>query len=97
MPAPSPPRRPRPPSFQPRFTLGIFYLAFFFLLYALLLVLPELLDVLANAPPGPEQERIAQQRVHAIARPRLAIAAVLAVLTTVAGAYYRVLPGMRER
>ena len=37
----SAPRASRPPPFQPRFTLGLFYLAGFFFLYCLVLIAPE--------------------------------------------------------
>jgi len=87
--------RRRAPTFQPRFTLSLLYLAGFFFLYAILLILPELLGVLAEVAPGPEQQELAREVAREAARPRLVIAAALSLLTTAAGGYYRVLPGMR--
>ena len=85
----------RGPSFQPRFTLSLLYLVVFFFLFCLLLILPELLDVLANVPQGPEQEEIAKQVAREAVRPRLSIAAALALLTTGLGGYFGWLPGMK--
>jgi hypothetical protein len=96
--------RKRPPyyrkvgtAFQPRFTLSILYLFGFFFLYCLLLVAPSLLEVAKTVPPGPEQQEVAQQVAREVVRPRLWIAVALAALTTVLGAHYRVLPGLRPR
>ena len=90
-----PPRRPSP-AFSPRFTIGLLYLIGFFFLYSLLLVLPQLLDVLARVPPGPDQQEIAREVARQAIRPRLAIVLALAVLSTGLGGYYQILPGMRE-
>ncbi len=49
--------RSRPP-FQPRFTLGLFYLFVFFFLYCILLVSPQLYEAARSVPPGPEQEEV---------------------------------------
>ena len=89
------PRR-RPP-FQPRFTLGLFYLFVFFFLYCLLLVLPQLYEAARSVTPGPEQEEMAKQLVREAIRPRLWIALVASVATTAIGAKTGVLPGMRPR
>jgi hypothetical protein len=72
------------------------YLVGFFVLYALLLILPDLLDVLAQVPPGPEQEAIAREVAREAAAPRLLPALALALATAGLGAYYRVLPGLRS-
>jgi hypothetical protein len=84
-------------TFQPRFTLGILYLFGFFFVYCLLLVAPSLLEVLETVPTGPEQQQAAEQVAREVVRPRLWIAVLLSALTTVLGAHYRVLPGMRAR
>ncbi len=86
----------RPPAFQPRFMLTLLYLLGFFVLYSFALVLPELLDVLGEVPPGPEQEEIAKQVARQAARPRLLPAFVLALLTIGVGGYYKLLPGFRS-
>ena len=80
---------------QPRFTLYILYLAGFFLLYAMLLILPDLLDVLESMPPGPEQEEAATRVAREAVRPHLLPALAMALATAGLGAYYRVLPGLR--
>jgi hypothetical protein len=84
-------------TFQPRFTLSILYLFGFFFLYCLLLVAPSLWEVAQTVPPGPEQQEAAQQVAREVARPRLWIAVVLSALTTILGAHYRILPGLRPR
>lgn len=88
--------RSRPP-FQPRFTLGLFYLFVFFFLYCLLLVSPQLYEAAQSVPPGPEQEEVAKQMVREAIRPRLWIALVASVATTAIGARSGWLPGMRPR
>lgn len=95
--APQLPPRRRPPAFRPSFTLSALYMAGFFFLFAMLFVMPELLRVLREVPPGPEQQAIAQEAAAAAARPRL-IYAVLAALATVGlGAWLQILPGLRPR
>ncbi|MBW2273189.1 MAG: hypothetical protein JRG96_07950 [Deltaproteobacteria bacterium] len=74
----------------------MFYLLFFFFAFGLLLVAPELLEILRDVPPGPEQQTLAEEAVHAAIRPRLPVAAALALLATALGGYYQVLPGLRE-
>jgi hypothetical protein len=91
------PRRSRSPTFQPRFTLGLFYLFAFFILYCLILVAPELYDVARTVPVGPEQEQAAQEAVRQAVRPRLPIALAAAVLTTALAGRAGWLPGMRPR
>jgi hypothetical protein len=93
---PPPPLRRRAPVFKPSFTLALLYLAGFFTLYALLLILPELLNVLADVPPGPEQQKIAEQVARDAARPRLAYAMALAVGSVGLGAYLKILPGLKQ-
>ena len=86
----------RPPAFRPHFTLGLVYLVVFFIIFALLLILPSLLDVLAQVPPGPQQEQAAYEIAREGARPRVYTAIALSVATVVLGTYYRILPGMKE-
>jgi hypothetical protein len=91
------PPRPREASFHPRFLLTILYLMSFFFAAALLLILPELLEVLAEVPPGPEQQEIAKQAAQRAVGPRLLPALIISVLATAAGTYLEVLPGLREQ
>jgi hypothetical protein len=84
-------------AFQPRFTLSILYLFAFFFAYCLLLIAPSLLEILRTVPPGPEQQEAAEQIAHEVVRPRLWIAVVSSALTTILGAHFRLLPGMRSR
>jgi hypothetical protein len=91
-----PPRRQRP-AFRPSFTLALLYLAGFFTLFALLLIAPELSKVLGEVPPGPEQQRIAEQVAREAARPRIFYALVLALAAVGLGSYLRVLPGLKGR
>jgi hypothetical protein len=88
--------RRRAPAFRPSFTLALLYLLAFFLLYAFLLILPELLTVLRDVPAGPEQQQIAQETAHRVARPRLAWAVALALGSVGLGAWLQVLPGLRS-
>ena len=86
------PARPKA-QFRPRFAIGILYLAGFFFAFAFLQILPELIALLELAP-GPEQERAAKEMAQAKSNPLLTL--ILSVLATAAGAYYEVLPGLRE-
>jgi hypothetical protein len=93
------PRRTTP--FRPRFTLTLLYLAGFYLLYALLFALPDLVAGYQALGPGPEtltSEELA--RAEEITRGALSpvkelIALGAALLTVVVGARTRLLPGMR--
>jgi len=85
--------------FQPRFTVAIVYFTLFFVLYAALLVLPALLEVVRPIPADPAAEEALRQEAFEAAREaargRLPLA-VVATLVTVGGlAWARVLPGMR--
>ena len=91
-----PPPRRRAPSFRPRFTIGIAYLVGFFFLYAILLLIPAMTDVLANVAPGPEQEEIAKEVAQRTFRPLLPVAAGLSLISTLLGAFFEILPGLRE-
>ena len=93
-----PPRRPAP-AFQPRFTLGLLYLIAFLLLYALLLVAPELAEV--AEPGGPENREALEQAAFEAARgvvlPRLPLALAASFLTLYLGGRLGFLPGLRSR
>ena len=88
-------RSPRP-VFQPRFTIGLFYLAAFFMLYALVLAAPALIEVATTVPPGPEQQEIAKQAAKEALQSRLWIAVVAAIATVALGIRAGVLPGTRS-
>ena len=68
----------------------------FFLLFAFLLILPELLSVLRDVPSGPEQERIARELAQRAAALRLLWAVGLALAAVGLGAYLQVLPGLKR-
>ena len=84
------------PAFRPSFTLAVLYLSGFFLLFALVLILPELLSVLRDVPPGPEQEQISREVARRAAAPRLLWAAGLALAAVGLGSYLQVLPGLKR-
>ena len=81
--------------FRPQFTLGLLYAVAIFFLYCLLLVMPELLDVMRSVPPGPAQEEAAREAAYEATRRRLPWALVATILTLIVAAYTRALPGMR--
>lgn len=88
------PSRPRP-RFRPHFSLFLLYFAAFFIGFALLLILPEMLEAAASLPPGADAEQEGTALAREIAGPRLLTAFALAVLTLGVAAYYQVLPGIR--
>lgn len=89
--------RRRPPAFRPSFTLALVYLFAFFLVYAFLLIMPELMTVLRDVPPGPEQERLAREAAREAFAPRFLYALGLALASLGLGSYLGVLPGMKRR
>lgn len=91
------PRPSRPQPFQPRFTLGLFYLAGFFFLYSLVLIAPELWQVLQTVPTGPEQEQAAAEAAREAIRGRLLVVLLAALATTTIAGKAGWLPGMRPR
>ncbi|TDI25757.1 MAG: hypothetical protein E2P06_04070 [Acidobacteria bacterium] len=93
----SEPAQSRRPTFRPRFTLGIFYLLGVFFLYAMLLVMPEMIQALKTIPPGPEQQEAVTNMLQANMRPRLGIALVAAIATVLGGAVKGCLPGLRPQ
>lgn len=88
-----PARRPRPPPFRPRFSIGIAYLAVFFVLFSFLQVLPGLIELLSTMQPGPAQQIAAERVMREGSSPLLSV--VLSLAATALGSYYEVLPGMR--
>ena len=99
MSGPEPYYRPVRSSFQPRFTLSLFYLVGFFFVFALTLVVPELIDAYQHLPPGSEEEQlaVAQEVARVALRPRLWLAIAASVFATALGLYFNVLPGLRRR
>lgn len=93
-----PPRHRHAPAagFRPTITLTLVYLAGFFFVFALALVLPALLPILESTAPGPEKQEFAKQTARAVLGPRMGLAFGLAVLTTLAGGWLRLLPGLRR-
>lgn len=96
---PYPRRRAEP--FRPRFTLSLLYLVGFFVLFALLLAIPQLVQGLSELGPGPEQltdaelaraEEIGRQ---ALSGGRLLAALAAAVIAVGLGSFRGVLPGLR--
>ena len=92
-----PPRRPRPAGFRPHFTLFILYFGALFIGFALLLILPEMLEAAESLPPGADPREEGAHIAQQIAAPRLAVAFALAAVTLGLAWYYQVLPGIRER
>ena len=91
----SAPRSSRPPPFQPRFTVGLFYLAVFFFLYCLVLIAPDLWHVLRTVEPGPAQEQAAAEVAREAVRGRLLLALMASLATTALGGKAGWLPGLR--
>lgn len=89
--------RRRPPAFRPSFTLALLYLAGFFVAFAFLLIMPELVAVLRDVPPGPEQEAIAREVAQRVAQPRLVPALLLALGAVGLGSWLQILPGLKPR
>ena len=95
---PKPYYRPIRSTFQPRFTLSLFYLVGFFFLFAMVIVVPDLLDAYRQLPPGTEEEQLAVAREVAseAIQPRLWLAIAASVFATALGLYFNVLPGLRK-
>jgi len=83
------------PQFRPVAVLSLFYFAGFFFVFAMLLVMPELAEVLRSTPQGPEQQMAAEELVRAAFPPRIPLAAGLAVLATGGAIWCKALPGLR--
>jgi hypothetical protein len=91
----------RAPPFRPRFTLVLFYVAAFFLLYAMLFALPDLVAGARTLGPGPEEltpDELARAREiarQAMGGGKVLIALVAALATVGFGIWRNVLPGVR--
>jgi hypothetical protein len=91
----------RHPTFRPRFTLVLLYLAGFFLLYAMLFALPDLVAGARALGPGPDEltpEEMAQAREiarHAMGGGKLLIALVASLATVGFAIWRNALPGVR--
>jgi hypothetical protein len=89
------------PPFRPRFTLVLFYVAGFFLLYAMLFALPDLVAGARALGPGPEEltpDELARAREiarQAMGGGKLLIALVASLATVGFGIWRDVLPGVR--
>ena len=90
-----PPARRRPPPLRPSFTLTLIYVVVFFVAFAMLLILPELIPIL-EMQPGPEQEDVAKRVAEEAPRIRLLYALLLALGAVGLGSYLKVLPGLRR-
>ena len=73
----------------------LLYLVVFFAVFAMLLILPELLPLL-KMQPGPEQEAVATRVAQEAAGPRLLYALLLSLGAVGLGSYLRVLPGLKR-
>ncbi len=96
----APPGRPRA-TFRPRFTLMLLYLFGFFMLFALLFALPDLLAGVQELPPGgdeltPEELDRAREIARGALRGRVPLALGAAVVATGLGIWTRALPGLRD-
>ena len=90
-------RRRAPSGFRPRFAIGLLYLLAFFFLSGLLMVLPELMDVLDKIPPGPRQQEIAEEVTREAIGRKVYLAFLAALVVTALGGYFKVLPGLGPR
>ena len=91
----------RPPPFRPSFTLLLLYVAGFFLFYAMLFALPDLISELRALEPstGPltpeELERAKQVSQRAVGGGKLLIALLASLATAGIGIWRHALPGVR--
>ena len=94
------PRR-RAPVFRPRFTLMMLYLMGFFVLFALIFALPDLVAGARELPPGgeeltPEELEKASEIARNALRGRIPLAIGAAVVATGLAVWAKVLPGFRD-
>lgn len=97
-----PPLRPRQRGFSPTFTLSIVYVAALWIVFSLLLALPDLLAGARALPPGPAEltpAELAQAReiARAAVSGRLHYALAAALATFGALVWLNWLPGVRRR
>ncbi len=91
----------RPPPFRPSFTLLLLYVAGFFLCYAMLFALPDLIAGYRELPPStapltPEElERAKQISQHALGGGKVLLALLAALATAGLGIWRKLLPGVR--
>ena len=81
----------------------LLYVAGFFVLFSLILALPELLEAASQLPPGPEElteEELAQAREvsrQALSGGKVFAALATAVIAVGLGTWHEVLPGLGPR
>jgi hypothetical protein len=91
----------RAPVFRPRFTVVLFYVAGFFLVYAMLFALPDLVAGARSLGPGPEEltpeemERAREIARQAVSGGKLTIALLASLATVGFGIWRNALPGVR--
>ena len=91
----------RAPPFRPSFTLLLLYVAGFFLFYAMLFALPDLIAELRQLEPstGPltpeELERAKQVSREALAGGKVLLSLLAALATAGVGVWRHALPGVR--
>ena len=98
-----PPRTPqRPaaaPAFRPAFTLLMLYCFAFFVFFAVLLALPDLLEGMRTIPPAAslEEERaVGAEIARRAVQGKLFYALVASAVATGIGSYARILPGIKR-
>jgi len=99
---PYPARPPRAPGFSPRFTLSLFYVAAFVIVYGLLFALPDLMAGARELPPGqaeltPEDLARAREIARDALRGRLLYAVAAALATFGLLVWRGWLPGVGAR
>jgi len=82
-------------AFRPSFTLMLLYVAGLSIAFSLLAILPEMLEALAALPPDVDPAEAGREVARAVAAPRVAGSIAIATIAVGAGAYWRVLPGLR--
>jgi hypothetical protein len=91
----------RAPVFRPRFTVVLLYVAVFFLIYAMLFALPDLLAGARALGPGPDEltaEELARAQEtarRALTGGKVLIALVASLSTVGLGIWRGALPGVR--
>lgn len=102
MAAPPPyPRRPRAPTFTPRFTLMLFYFAGLVVLFGLVFALPDLLAAFRELPPGqgeltPAELARARETARSALAGRVPLVIGCAFVTLGLAVWRGILPGLRR-